>query len=314
MSTPDQRARDKDRNAAIEVVQAAWADGQIVEADRDKRVEELQRAQTLGEVQMLVHDLEPPTPDPAPVVAYGSVPYAGTAPAAESEDESPSTPEDTRAVPEVKYGPAFEPDDPRVAAAWRGRSSKARFLVPLVAVVVGAILVVGLITAVTSGGDGSGSSGGGLGGVLGGSEQKADVLSVAGYQDLLAAVREEAGSTTAFMAVLYPTYAVVELPVDQTTQHEEYWYWDGHDLTNNGVKSSSSGERTDLADIDPQVIVALVQKVRRKLPDATSYYAVVRAPDEDRAVVWAYATNEYGDSAYLGARGDGTITWDSTEH
>lgn len=122
MRTPDQRARDQDRSAAIEAVQAAWADGQIVEADRDKRVEELQRAQTLGEVQMLVHDLE------------------------------------------------------------------------------------------------------------------------------------------------------------------------------------------------PRVIVDLVQKVRRKLPDETSYYAVVRAPDEDRAVVWAYATNEYHDTVYLGARRDGTITWDSTEH
>lgn len=175
---------------------------------------------------------------------------------------------DPPVVPDVKYGPAFVPDDPRVAAAWKGRSSKALFLVPLVAVVVGAILVIGLITAVRSGGDDS--SGGGLGGVLGGSEEKADVLSVAGYQDLLAAVREQAGSTTAFSAVLYPTYAVVELPVDETTQHEEYWYWDGHDLTNNGVKSSSSAARTDLADLDAQVVVDLVQKVRRKLPDATS--------------------------------------------
>lgn len=49
MSTSDWRARDQDRDAAIETVEAAWADGQIVEADRDHRVEALRRAQTLAE-------------------------------------------------------------------------------------------------------------------------------------------------------------------------------------------------------------------------------------------------------------------------
>lgn len=58
--TPDQRARDDDRDDAIEIVEAAWADGQIVEADRDRRVEQLLTAQTMAEVRMLVHDLQPP--------------------------------------------------------------------------------------------------------------------------------------------------------------------------------------------------------------------------------------------------------------
>ena len=89
VSTPDQRARDKDRDAAIEIVEAAWADGQIIEADRDKRVEELLRAQTLGEISMLTHDLQaaapatrrpvPPPPETpaapmtAPPTPYGAV-------------------------------------------------------------------------------------------------------------------------------------------------------------------------------------------------------------------------------------------------
>ena len=45
----DKRARDQDRDRAIQVVEAAWADGQVVEADRDKRVESLLQAQTMAE-------------------------------------------------------------------------------------------------------------------------------------------------------------------------------------------------------------------------------------------------------------------------
>ena len=61
------------------------------------------------------------------------------------------------------------------------------------------------------------------------------------------------------------------------------------------------------------MIVDLVEQVQTKVEEPTSWYAIVRAPDDDRAVVWAYASNEYGVSEYLGARRDGTITYDSTK-
>lgn len=281
MSTPDQRARDKDRDAAIEVVEAAWAEGQIVEADRDKRVEELLRAQTLAEVRMLVHDLQPPAQAPAPA----------SAPAPEPAPPPYATLEQVRAM------------KPQGATV-----SRAVFVVPLVVVVVVAVAIIGAIVALVGAIDATTEGG------LIGSDEPADVLSVEGYADLLAAVEEETGSTIAFSAVLYPTYASVELPVDRTTQREEYWYWDGHELTNNDVKSTSSFARTDLSRVDPAVLVNLVEQVQTRLEDATTWYAIVRAPDDDRAVMWAYASNEYGESEYLGARRDGTITYDSTDY
>jgi hypothetical protein len=70
----------------------------------------------------------------------------------------------------------------------------------------------------------------------------------------------------------------------------------------------------DLATVDAAVVVDLVEQVQRNVEDPTSYYAIVRAPDDDRAVVWAYATNDYSETAYLGARRNGTITYDSTAH
>ena len=50
----------------LDAFEAAWAEGQIVEADRDKRVESLLQAQTMAEVQMLTHDLQLPRTPPPP--------------------------------------------------------------------------------------------------------------------------------------------------------------------------------------------------------------------------------------------------------
>ncbi len=60
MIDPQKKARDDDRDAAIEVVEAAFADGQISRPDYDLRVDRLLRAATVGELQMLVRDLRRP--------------------------------------------------------------------------------------------------------------------------------------------------------------------------------------------------------------------------------------------------------------
>ena len=57
---PQKKARDADRDAAIEVVEAAYADGQISRPDYDLRVDRLLRATTFGELQMLIQDLRLP--------------------------------------------------------------------------------------------------------------------------------------------------------------------------------------------------------------------------------------------------------------
>lgn len=277
MSTPDDRARDHDRDAAIKQVEAALASGRIIRADHDLRVEQIRHAQTATEVRMIVQDLAPAAP--AAPVAYG-----------------PPAPASYPTLDQVRAG------SPR-------KVSKAVFIVPLVVVVALAVAGIGGIVALVGAvGDGDGIAG------IGAEAEPVDVLTEQGYADLLAAVEDETGGTTAFSAVMYPTYAVVELPVDTTTNREEYWYWDGHDLTRNDVKSTSSWPRIDLSTVDPAVIVALVGQVQDNIEDPTSYYAIVRAPDDDRAVVWAYASNDYDETAYLGARRDGTVTYDSTEH
>lgn len=224
-------------------------------------------------------------------------------------DPVPVEPEEPAADPPplVPYGPAptsladfsVAPD----AGARVGKLPKALFLIPVVAALVVVIAVVGAIFA----------TGGDDGGVLGG-DPEPEVLTAQGYDELVAAVEEETGSTTVFDAVLYPAYAVVSIPVDATTKRQESWYWDGTDLRSNDSKSTASFDRFDLAGVDGAVVVDLVDQVRTLVEDPTSWYAIVRTSDADGATMWAYARNEYGETAYLGARADGTITYDSTEH
>lgn len=52
------RARDADRVAASEVVAAAYVNGQIDRAEHDLRAGRVAAARTLGELEVLLHDLQ----------------------------------------------------------------------------------------------------------------------------------------------------------------------------------------------------------------------------------------------------------------
>ncbi len=288
MSTPDRRARDKDRDEAIELVEAAWADGQIVEADRDKRVEELLRAQTLSEVWMLTRDLqvpstpaqavppEPVPPDAMPIVDFGEL-----------------TTEPVRSQP--------EPVAPQGAA-------RPRLVAGLVALALLGAGVGGVLSLGGSLADGleRGSSGNGDAGAESGPLVPPRLLDEDGYDDLVADVREVSGSTEAFEAVLYPEYAIVYLPVDEATGRQELWYWDGSIV---GLDSSgtSTSRRFDLADVEPEVVVRLVERARRLVDGPTRSYAILRAPDAEGVAIYAYATNEYREGGFIAATASGRV-------
>lgn len=56
---PATRARDRDRDASIEVIEGAYADGQISDADRELRVGRALQADTLADLLLLTADLQP---------------------------------------------------------------------------------------------------------------------------------------------------------------------------------------------------------------------------------------------------------------
>ncbi|MFI5428431.1 DUF1707 domain-containing protein [Aeromicrobium sp. UC242_57] len=59
MSQRKVRARDVDRDVAIEIVEAAWADGQLTRDEYEQRVDRLLQASTLADLERDILDLQP---------------------------------------------------------------------------------------------------------------------------------------------------------------------------------------------------------------------------------------------------------------
>lgn len=284
MSTPDQRARDKDRDAAIEVVEAAWAKGLIVQADRDHRVSQLQRAETLSEIRTFTHDLQLPGP-----TAFSS----------------PAVPQ--APVPHPYASPPVAGTTSSQASVGKPAGCAGLAILVFVILTIGGVVVA--LVSVSSGLDDDPGAFPGLGGVE--AVATVDALSRAGHRQLVRDVEAATGSTEAFEAVIYPDYAVVHLPVDARSQRYSYWFWDG-DLEEMESRGTSSYERFDLADVDMGVVVRLVKRARGQVDDPTSWYAIVRAPDDQGAAIWAYASNDFDEGGYVSATPDGRVVMSST--
>lgn len=74
MGRGTKRARDADRDLAVEFIQDAWVDGQLTREEHDERVDLVLRARTVADVEELVTDLQGPggavwRPTTRPVVA-----------------------------------------------------------------------------------------------------------------------------------------------------------------------------------------------------------------------------------------------------
>lgn len=252
-----------DRDEAIRLVESAWADGQIVEADRDRRVDELGRAETQQDVELLVLGLRAPSYAPVP-------------------------------VDPVAIDPVLPPGQ-RTQRPGGGLGTVAALSVSVL--LVAGVLIVG---SRTDGDDVEPESSGPLA-----------VLTEEGYDDLVAAVRHETGSTEAFGAVLYPEYASLDLPVDATSQRERSWFWDG-DLSTTSAGTATE-ERFDLAEVDLALVLRLLTRVQDVVDQETSWYAIVHAPAEhDGSVYQVYASNDFHELAYVTATADGTVTYEST--
>lgn len=85
------RARDKDRDAAVDQVRAAYDAGLIIAADRDLRIDQIRAASTTQDIELAVRDLALRAADrqpdqPVPSVASAAPP--GPRPAAPVQGSS----------------------------------------------------------------------------------------------------------------------------------------------------------------------------------------------------------------------------------
>lgn len=147
-----------------------------------------------------------------------------------------------------------------------------------------------------------------------GGKSEVPVLTPDGVADLVRAIEDETGSTEVFSATVYPTYAVVKLPVDATSQREEGFYWDGHDLEPWAGKGTSSHQRIDLADLDTATVPAMVEAAKEQVDEPTSWYlSIDHGSTEDVPTISAYASNEYNEGGFVEFGYDGSevsrTTW-----
>ena len=120
---------------------------------------------------------------------------------------------------------------------------------------------------------------------------------VEGYAEMLDDLRAETGGTSAFRAVLYPGYAVVDVPYADDERSLSY-YWDG------GLDDPSKGTSTeapfDLASLDAGDFAGMCAAVRKTVEDPDICYLILEKPDEpDGGWISAYTSNEFSQSSYI---------------
>ncbi|WP_148573272.1 hypothetical protein [Nocardioides caldifontis] len=133
-----------------------------------------------------------------------------------------------------------------------------------------------------------------------------DVQSARGLAELVEVVAEETGSTEAHRVVLYPEYAVLDLPVPGAPDRSRSYYWNGS-LGAQEYEQLVQGPVIDLAALDPELVTRALGEALALVEDPTTAYVIVRAPDEEGAFLWGYATADVGQSGYVSFAGDGTV-------
>ena len=297
-----------DRGQAISLVEAALKSGRIVQADHDMRIDQIKNAPSEQDIDMIVRDLQ-----------ATSTPAVRTRSGARRRGRSRApTPTPGQPWPLVNYGPGQgQPAEITTLAAGAGKKIGGiiavvvllSVIVPIVGVIIGLVTARDTFDEINFGepvdettylpGQEPGDNG-------------VNVHTVDGYEDMVSALEEESGSTEVFSAVLYPRYAVLYVPDDATGKRYEYYYWDGETLSPNDSKATSDDPRIDLRPGRPAGVHHPARG--RARPDRGPQQLVRQHRlDRDRGPRLAvYASNEYGEGAYVLATLDGTITYESS--
>lgn len=120
---------------------------------------------------------------------------------------------------------------------------------------------------------------------------------VEGFADLLEDLEAEHGSAEVFRAVVYPGYAVVDVPFADDERSISY-HWDTR--LEESSKSTSTEEPFDLATIDPAGFESMCDAVRETVEDPEDCYLILEKPDApDGGWISAYTSNEFGQSSYI---------------
>jgi hypothetical protein len=308
---PQARVKDRDRDRAVYVVDAALRNGQISQQDRDLRVERARAAHTIGELQALTRDVAAP-PAPVPPTAVVPPPVAPV-PTATPGVPNPYDPGSTRpvaGVPSDLYGPA--PSATKPVAGGTGLTTKPsqagrKVVLGCVAVVLVFLIVpivFGAILVATQSGDS-------------GTAVETDPipagppfeLSGSGLRAYVAVFEETFDDTEVVRTVFYDGYVVAWVPQDGGKV--ALWnYLDGAFVQlGDPMDDAVDTAPVDLAELKPAKVMSLVREAQTLgvEGDVMTYVIYDRDVIEDLPHVMVYVSNDEGQSGYVIGDLDGNV-------
>lgn len=267
----DFRARDADRERYVDVIEAAYVDGQIGDADRELRVGRALSAETLDELDGLTRDLQN---RPAPLAVQEPAPPR--APAAR----------------------------PAPYATVQSRSNAGKVVGALVAAVVGLVLVMSV--APTGQTESTSVSGIDYAEVPWDQLEPIDgpgfSMTPQGVRELVAAYQEQFGTREAYEVVLRTRRVTVQVPVAGARARYESWTWDG-DWTRDAGAAVPAGTRgrVDLGDLSARRLVDNVRTARGAVRVEKGRFdrAVLSRDADGAAVVTIHVTNQFQETGSI---------------
>lgn len=193
------------------------------------------------------------------------------------------------------YRPPKKPKPVRSLEERTVRRTGPRFPAGLV---IGGVAVVGVATTLVF--------------VLSGGDDPEDKPQTdTGFDAMVSALREETGSTLARNVIVYPTYAVIDVPYkpdDPSDEREISYYWDG-DLRES-TKSTGDEALFDLTRVDASLLPGMCEQVKELVEEPGDCSLYVSKPDpEDTTPEWirASVSNEFGQSGTIEYALDGSV-------
>lgn len=120
---------------------------------------------------------------------------------------------------------------------------------------------------------------------------------VDGFAEMVDELDEDTGGTEVFSAVIYPEYAVLDVPVGDDDRYVGY-RWDGS--LAEWTKGTSDDRRFDLADLDPSGFEDMCEQARGLVDDpGDCYLSIGRDEDDAEPSISAYVSNEFSQGGYI---------------
>lgn len=291
MDDAQRQPRDGDRNPVRDRIRRAVADGRIGQADADIRLRNVDSAHSIGDLDLIVRDL----------------------------DQLEAT------IPPTSAGRATPTPATSIEAA---SGTQLRKFVPLLVVVL--VLAVlgagaGALLVFSSGGSPSATRLGDpvpLTAEVPASESPtasavpadpAYSLSADGVRTFIATYRQRFGTTRTVSATFYGDYVVVQVPIAGTTRHSGWVYREDSGFTDFGGTTANfpGSAAVDLTKLDIRALFANLSRAKRVLRVADANQAYVNIdyrPQFDPAPnVNIYLTNKFNESGYLATRLNGQV-------